>query len=602
MEKETTIDYKYNLKEYFSFLKNYKFLVGILVLLVLVHESKQILDKYLFKIVLDKGAEYLAGTVELSKLTQILFVVAIIFISATLLSMITNWLKIHFMNRIEIRAILELKHKYFSHIIHLDHNFHTTHKTGSLISRLGRGASSMERMTDTMIFDLSPLFFQTIIAVIALLYLDKIQALIIFLVMLIFISFSIYMQRKSEKSNIIYNKAEDREKGNMADFFTNLDSIRYFGKEFIIKQKYKELTKKTASLGLKNWDYYRYTSAVQSLILGTGTFLLLYFSIKGFLDGKVTIGTLGFIYTAYYSLIGPLFGFVHGVRNISRSMADFQELFEYGKIKPAIKDEQDAKKIKISDGEIEFKKIDFWYPDKKQIFDDFNLRIPKNKRVALVGKSGCGKTTLVKLLYRFYDLKSGEIKIDGQNIKNVKQESLRSEMSIVPQECILFDDTLYNNILFSNPTSSRNQVMNAIKSAQLDEFIKTLPKKEQTIVGERGVKLSGGEKQRVSIARAILANKKILVLDEATSSLDSETEFEIQKALNNLMKGRTSIIIAHRLSTIMNADLIVVMKKGKIVQMGNHRELITRGGEYQRLWDFQKGGYLTEKFDEEKEK
>ena len=247
----------------------------------------------------------------------------------------------------------------------------------------------------------------------------------------------------------------------------------------------------------------------------------------------------------------------------------------------------------IKSGEIEFKNVFFSYGNKK-ILDDFSLKIPEDKKIAFVGQSGSGKSTLVRLLYRLYDVNSGEILIDGKDIREFKQESLRGEMSIVPQDCILFDDTIYNNILFSNPSASKSEVMKAIKFAQLDKVIDQLPEKEDTIVGERGVKLSGGEKQRVSIARALLADKKILVLDEATSALDSETEYEIQKSLIDLMKGRTSIIIAHRLSTIMTADKIVVLKGGKIVQQGKHSELIEQPGEYRKLWNLQKGGYLED--------
>jgi ATP-binding cassette subfamily B protein len=272
-------------------------------------------------------------------------------------------------------------------------------------------------------------------------------------------------------------------------------------------------------------------------------------------------------------------------------MSDFQALFKYNKIKNEIKDIPKSKELKINNGSIEFKNVNFKYENRK-IFEDFSLKIPKNKKVAFVGHSGSGKSTLIKLLYRFYDVDSGEILIDSKNIKKFKQESLRSEMSMVPQECVLFDDTIYNNIAFSNPKASKQEVMNAIKFAQLDKIIEELSNKENTIVGERGIKLSGGEKQRVSIARAILANKKILVLDEATSSLDSETEHEIQVNLQKLMKNRTSIIIAHRLSTIMRADLIVVMKGGKIVQKGTHNQLIKKEGEYKKLWNLQKGGYI----------
>jgi len=226
------------------------------------------------------------------------------------------------------------------------------------------------------------------------------------------------------------------------------------------------------------------------------------------------------------------------------------------------------------------------------LLNNFNLKIKPGEKVAFVGRSGSGKTTLVKLLYRLYDVDSGEILIDGKNIKEFKQESLRDELSVVPQEAILFDDTIYNNIAFSNLKASHNDVIKAMKFAQLDKFVAELPRKERTIVGERGVKLSGGEKQRVSIARAILANKKVLVLDEATSSLDSQTEHDIQRDLQKLMEGRTSIIIAHRLSTIMRADKIVVMEKGRIVQIGKHRELVKKRGIYRKLWNFQKGGFI----------
>jgi ATP-binding cassette subfamily B protein len=272
-------------------------------------------------------------------------------------------------------------------------------------------------------------------------------------------------------------------------------------------------------------------------------------------------------------------------------MADFESLFQYGKVDREVQDLPHSKKLKVRKGKIEFKNVTFKY-HKRRIFRNFNLKIRKNTKIALVGHSGSGKSTLVKILYRLYNLERGQILIDDRDIKDYKQESLRSELSIVPQECVLFDDTIYNNIKFSKPTAKRKEVKKAIKFAQLDKIINTFPEKEKTIVGERGIKLSGGEKQRVSIARALLANKKILVLDEATSSLDSETEHEIQKDLEKLMRGRTSIIIAHRLSTIMNADKIIVLEKGKIVQEGKHNQLIRRKGVYKKLWSLQKGGYL----------
>jgi ATP-binding cassette subfamily B protein len=484
-----------------------------------------------------------------------------------------------------------MKRKFFNHLISLSHNFHTSHKTGSLISRLIRGGGAIERMSDVIFFNFAPMVFQLIVASISLIYFDYISAIVVVLTVIIFIAYNLFFQTIQQEANLIANDTEDREKANISDIFTNVDSIKYFGKENAIKAKFAKLAESTRYSYLKNWDYFRFLDGGEALILGLGTFFLVYFPLVNFLSGGITIGTLVFIYTVYTGLIGSMFGFVYGIRNYYRSMADFDDLFQYAKIENEIKDKPGAGNLGIKEGEIEFRNVSFSYGNRK-IFSVLNLKIPKNKKIALVGPSGSGKTTLIKLLYRFYDLDSGKILIDNKDIANFKQESVRSEMSIVPQECVLFDDAVYNNIAFSNPRASKEQVMKAIKFAQLDKTIINFPKKEKTIVGERGVKLSGGEKQRVSIARAILANKKILVLDEATSSLDSKTEFEIQQALAKLMEGRTSIIIAHRLSTIMNADKIIVMKKGKIVQEGTHNELIKQDGEYKRLWSLQKGGYI----------
>jgi len=276
----------------------------------------------------------------------------------------------------------------------------------------------------------------------------------------------------------------------------------------------------------------------------------------------------------------PLFSFVHGMRGFYRSMADFQALFEYMDYENEIKDASRAKNLVVRRGDIEFKNVEFHYTKKKRIFKNFNLKIKQREKVALVGPSGCGKSTLIRLLYRLYDPQDGAIYIDGKDLKQFKQESLRSELSIVPQECVLFDDTIYNNIAFSRPGATKKEVLQATHFGQLDRIIRDFSEGVNTIVGERGVRLSGGEKQRVSIARAILANKKVLILDEATSSLDSETEHEIQHDLDKLMEGRTSIIIAHRLSTIMKADKIIVMENGKITQIGTHNQLIKNPGTF----------------------
>ncbi len=585
------IDFRNNLSEYWKIMKPHKKYIFLLLFVSLITEILFVVDKFLFKRIIDDGTEFIAGTLSKSLFIQVLIVIALVFIIVVVLRTLGKWIRLHLVNIADSKMVKDLKKKYFNHIVGLSHNFHTSNKTGSLISRLSRGAGAMEGMTDVLIFDLTPLVLQLIIVSFSLALFSLTPAIVLFVMATLFISYSMFIQKIQQTHKLNFNDAEDSEKGFISDIFTNINSIKYFGKESDIKRRFEKKIDKTKNLALKYWGYYRWFDAGQIFILGVGTFFLIYFPLMNFLEGQMTIGTLVFIYTIYGNLVGSMFGFVWGMRGFYRSMADFQSLFEYGKIKNEIKDKPNAEKLKIKEGTVEFKNISFNY-GKRNLFENFNLKINKNEKVALVGHSGCGKTTLINLVNRLYDVSSGRVLIDNKDIKNFKQESLRGETGIVPQECILFDDTIYNNIKFANPKASREEVMNAIKFAQLDKVIKNFPQGTNTIVGERGVKLSGGEKQRVSIARAILANKKILVLDEATSALDSETENEIQKDLQKLLEGRTSIIIAHRLSTIMNADRIIVMKNGKIIQQGKHKKLIQQKGEYKKLWNLQKGGYI----------
>ncbi|HUS50967.1 MAG TPA: ABC transporter ATP-binding protein, partial [Candidatus Paceibacterota bacterium] len=524
--KKNKLDIKYNLSVYFNFLKNYKFLFGIIIFVGLLLEASRVIDKFLFKVIIDNGTEFAAGTLAKQPFIQILLIVLVVFFGAIIFKFIFNWLHLHLVNRLFVNLILDLKRKFFNHLIFLSHSFHISHKTGSMISRLTRSGGAMERMTDVLIFSVFPLIFQLVIVSVSLIYFSWQAVLVVIGTVIVFLTYSFVLQSRQLKHSIEANKTEDIEKGNVADFFTNIDSIKYFGKEKSILGRFRKLTESTRKAWLRAWDYFRWMDAGQSLILGLGTFFVVYFPLISFLNGEITIGTLVFVYTIFGNIFWPLFSFIHGVRNFYRAMSDFEGLFEYGKIENEIKDKPGAEKLRIKKGEIEFKNMSFDY-GKRNIFKNFNLKIPKNKKIAFVGHSGSGKTTLVKLLHRFYDVIDGAILIDGWDIRNVTKESLRNEMSMVPQECILFDDTIYQNIAFSRPGATKQEIMQAIKFAQLDKIIQEFPKKENTIVGERGVKLSGGEKQRVSIARAILANKKVLVLDEATSSLDSETEHEI---------------------------------------------------------------------------
>jgi ATP-binding cassette, subfamily B, heavy metal transporter len=585
------INFKYNTKEYLGFLKKYKSLFILLLIVTFFVEATSIADKYLFKIIIDNGTLYSSGGLAENSFISILLIVALIFGIMLIFKTIGRWFHLHLINKLDYSLILDLKKKYFNHIISLSYNFHTTHRTGSLISRLARGRSAIEGLTDIIIFNFVPLIFQLSVLIITLIYLDFISAIIISSIVLVFILYNFFIQTLQNESNLSANDKEDYEKAIIGDYLTNIESIKYFGKENAVKKKFSDVAQESGLERYRNWSYFRWLDSGQALILGIGTFLVIYFPLLKFLDGTLSLGTLVFIYTSYSTIVSSMFGFVYGLRRYYSVMSDLNALFLYGKIENEIKDKPDAKNLKINKGIIEFKDVNFNY-GKRKIFENFSLKIPEKKIVAFVGHSGSGKTSLIKLLYRLYDLDSGQILIDGKNINEFKQDSIRNEMSIVPQECVLFNDTIFNNISFSNSHATREEVISAIKFSQLDKTISNFPDKENTLVGERGVKLSGGEKQRVSIARALLANKKVLIFDEATSSLDSRTESEIQEDLKNLMKGRTTIVIAHRLSTIMNADMIVVMDKGKIVQMGNHKELIRKSGEYKNLWNLQKGGYI----------
>lgn len=593
MPSQESFDAKRNLKTYLRFLRPYRWLFAAVLASVLVSEAMTTADKFLLKVVVDKGSVYAQGGLGVQAFLHALALVGALFLLVVAVRSASNWLMLHLVNRLEARLILDVKKHYFLHLVKLSHRFHTTNRTGSLISRMTRGGGAVERLTDAVVFQFAPLIFQAIVVGSSLLFFDLSSAMIVFSTTTIFIIFSVMLQRLLRRANVEANEAEDYEKGTVADLFTNIESIKFFGKEEAVFDRYHKVASVSKEKMLRHWHYYRWTSAGQILILGVGTMLLLFSSLSSFIAGSISIGTLIFIYTAYANLANPLYGFVRGVREYYRAMADIDPLFRYGLVENEVKDRSGAGTLAVSKGAIEFSGVTFGY-DRRRIFDGFSLRIQPRTRVALVGHSGCGKTTLVKLLYRFYDVQAGGIAIDGQDVRGVSQGSLRGGMSIVPQECVLFDDSVYNNIAFSRPQASRSQVLAAIRAAQLDRVVATFPDGVETVVGERGVKLSGGEKQRVSIARALLADKRILVLDEATSSLDSQTEHDIQRALGRLMRGRTTIIIAHRLSTIMAADLIVVLRKGRIVQMGSHRQLLRQGGEYRKLWNLQKGGYLKE--------
>lgn len=591
-KKRREINFKYNFKVYWEIVRDYKALLIFTLITALLIEFASIIESYIFKEIIDRSTNYTSALISYESLISFFLICAVIFVITALSQAIFRWLSLHYINLLDANSILDLKQKFFNHLAVLSHKFHQRHSPGMLISRLNRGVSAIEQMNDFLAFNTLPLCFQLILASLSLAYFDITSAVILVLTVIVFMIYSFYIQNIQQESNLKLNSQEDLEKSMISDTFSNINIIKYFGKESSIKYKFSKISSNSKFAALRLWNYFRWMSAGQGLIISIGTLALLFFSIKSFLAGNISVGVLVFIYTIYGNIFNLLYNFVYGVKHFYHAMADFETLFKYNKIKNEIKNKINSKELIIKSGNLDFKNVYFSFRNRK-IFSNFNLSIKKNESVAIVGPSGSGKTTLIKLLYRFFEIQSGEILIDGKSIRDFKQDSLRSELSIVPQECVLFNDTISNNIAFSNSSASKSEIQKAIRLSQLDKTLSRFPLHENTIVGERGAKLSGGERQRISIARAILADKKILILDEATSALDSQTESDIQISLDKLLQNRTSIIIAHRLSTIMKADRIIVLDKGKIVQMGRHEELIKQSGLYRRLWTLQKGGYIN---------
>jgi subfamily B ATP-binding cassette protein MsbA len=380
--------------------------------------------------------------------------------------------------------------------------------------------------------------------------------------------------------------------GMMTESIINIKTIKSYATEDRHYNKFTKQLKDTVAKDIKyfvsriNMNFFRITTMdlAQLSILGIGIYWTL--------NGKISLGTFTLAWQYTNRSMQPLWHLTRRIDDIQRKMRSVKRVFELVDTKPEIEDAPNAKNLKITKGKISFENVSFSYKD-KEVVKNLSLEVPAGKVLAIVGKSGSGKTTLVKLLSRFYDIKSGKISIDGQDIVNVTQRSLRKNIGVVLQDSILFNDTAANNISYGRPTAKQAEIVSAAKKANADVFIRNLPDKYQTVVGERGVKLSGGEQQRINIARAILKNPPILILDEATSSLDSESEQLIQDALWKLIEGRTTIIIAHRLSTIMRADLIVVMDKGKIIETGTHEDLVEGDGLYSRLFEIQSGGYIS---------
>lgn len=521
---------------------------------------------------------------------------AILLIAATAIkSFVVGPLRMWCVWKMEIKAMYDLSCKAFDTISAQSMQFHSDRFSGSLVSQTNKFVGAYERLMDEFFWNVFPVTLDLTMIVIVLAPRVPLFALGIIVLVIIFMIISAVWFKKLAPIHEQEAKMSNKCTGQLADSVSNIVSVKSYAREKYESGRYARFQ--------SDWYKAIFESLKQNTKrnyffdgVGAGLTILVVVFMMGAQDWfGVSVATLILLVNYSQNIIIDLWD-IHSVfKSFNRVFGDAREMTEILDMKDDVVDMPGAKKLEIKKAEIDFHDITFKHKDAKEpIFKDFSLLIKPGTRVGLVGISGSGKTTLTKLLLRFADVSKGEILIDGQNIRDVTQHSLREAIAYVPQESSLFHRSVYDNIAYGRPGASKEEVLKAAKLANADEFIKKLPDGYETMVGERGVKLSGGQRQRIAIARAILKDAPILVLDEATSALDSESEALIQEALGNLMKGRTSIVVAHRLSTIAGLDEIVVLNDGKIVEQGTHAELLRRGGEYQKLWSRQSGAFLDE--------
>lgn len=498
--------------------------------------------------------------------------------------------------RLEANVQRELAQQVFRHLAEQSASFHADHFSGSLVSQNNKLLTSYVRIADTTFFGTIPLIVSIIASAAILSTKSPLFAGALILFVIIYISVAFLVTGSTRRVSAEHASAESKQTGYLADAITNSMAIKSFATDEREFESYAKVTDNTRNYLLKLMRRVQlqmlYFTSMTSTITITSLVLALVSVVH--LDADIATAFLIFNYTTL--IVRELFQFSNqALRAYNRSIGDASEMVEILNTPPEVKDAINPEKPIMSRGAVQFDKVVFKHNDaKKPIFNGLDIRIKPGEKIGLVGHSGSGKTTLTRLLLRFSDVQKGAVKIDGQDIRSVTQNDLRDVIAYVPQEPLLFHRTIAENIGYSDPNASLEEIKAVARQANAAEFIESLPDGYDTIVGERGIKLSGGQRQRVAIARAMLKNAPILVLDEATSALDSESEGLIQDALWKLMEGRTAIVIAHRLSTIQRMDRIIVMDKGKVVEEGTHKELVRQDGNYAKLWAKQSGGFIDD--------
>jgi len=486
-------------------------------------------------------------------------------------------------------AVRKLALQTFHHLHRLSLRFHLARRTGGLSRVIERGTKGIETVVRFAMLNIAPTIVEFVITAVIFVWMFGISYLGVLVVMIWgYLYFTIKASNWRISIRRDMNNSDTDANGKAIDSLLNYETVKYFANEKMEAQRYDQSMAGYERSAIRIWTSLGFLNFGQAVIFYTGFLIIAVMSILGVMDGTLTLGDFVLLNTFLMQIYRPLnfIGFVY--RELRQGLTDIEEMFKLLDQDPEVQDKPDAKPLAVTGPVIRFEDVTFHYDPERPILKGVSFEVPAGKTVAIVGPTGAGKSTISRLLYRFYDVSGGAITIDGQDLRDVTQESLRSAIGMVPQDTVLFNDTIGYNIEYGRPGASDEDVRAAAAMAQVGPFIDTLPKGYETPVGERGLKLSGGEKQRVAIARTILKAPSILILDEATSALDTKTERDIQSALDVVARNRTTVVIAHRLSTVVNADEILVLRDGVIAERGNHVALLAHDGLYAQMWNRQR--------------